>query len=201
MEPFSELLDFVEETHTYYLFGIEIPSVSQILKFAGYQKGIDFIDPIYASRGSFVHYISEMIDQDGQADYSIIPPEWVPFVTAYEWFKADTNYEIEKSEYKVFSPEHLYCGTADREYTGAVQGDIKTGYYQAWHELQLAGYMNATGCTKGLDIYLTKDGTFKVREVKDIDLATKRFLMAADGYWFGRKRDRARLIKLIKEYK
>jgi hypothetical protein len=190
---------FDEEKHEYYVLGVRVPSVSEILEFAGYQNN-KFIDPIYASRGSFIHYISEMIDNDGEIDYGIIPPEWVPFVTAYEWFKADTDYVIDCSEYLLFNEEHLYCGTSDREYKGGIQGDIKTGYYQAWHEIQLAAYMEESKCNRGIDIYLTKDGTYKVREAKDIPFARKRFLSAVDGYWYHRKRDYKRLRKLIAEY-
>lgn len=187
---------FDEETHTYYIYGIKVPSVNEILEFAGYQNN-QFIDPIYASRGSFVHSITEWIDEGEGIDYSIIPPEWIPFVCAYEMFKADTDYTIVRSEYKLFNEEHLYCGTADREYEGQIQGDIKTGYYQGWHEIQLAAYMMESGCTTGVDVYLTKEGNYKVRQGKDMDFAKKRFISAVDGYWFHRKRDYARLRKLL----
>jgi hypothetical protein len=195
----SDLIFFDGEKHEYFILGVRVPSVSEILEFAGYQNN-SFIDPIYACRGSFIHYISEMIDKDGTIDYGIIPPEWVPFVTAYEWFKADTDYKIVKSEYMMFNEEHLYCGTADREFEGSIQGDIKTGYYQGWHEVQLAAYMEESKLEKGIDVYLTKDGTYKVREAKDIPFARKRFLSAVDGYWFHRKRDYKRLRKLLSEY-
>ena len=190
---------FNEEKHEYYVLGVRVPSVSEILEFAGYQNN-KFIDPIFATRGSFVHLVSEIIDKEGTIDYSIIPPEWIPFVTAYEWFKADTDYEIVKSEYKMFNQEHLYCGTSDREYAGKIQGDIKTGYYQAWHEIQLAAYMEVSNCETGVDIYLTKEGNYKVRKAKNLEFARKRFLSAVDGYWYHRKRDYNRLRKLMKEY-
>lgn len=196
----SNLIFFDEEKHEYFVLGVRVPSVSEILEFAGYQNN-KFIDPIYASRGSFVHLVSEMIDKDKTIDYNIIPPEWVPFVTAYEWFKADTDYEIVRSEYMMFNEEHLYCGTADREYKRGIQGDIKTGFYQGWHEIQLAAYMETSKLKTGIDVYLTKDGTYKVREAKDLPFARKRFLSAIDGYWFHRKRDYKRLRKLLSEYK
>lgn len=200
MEKLDSLIEFDKEEHRYYIEGIEIPSVSHILKTAGYISGFK-IDPIYANRGSFIHLLSEMIDENQAIDYEICPAEWLPFLTAYEWFKNDEDYEIVKSEYIIFHPHLLYAGTADREYEGGIQGDIKTGYYQGWHELQLAAYMMASGCSKGFDLYLSKDGAYKIRHIKNASFAIDAFKSATYAYWFNRRRDYKKLQSIVSDFK
>jgi hypothetical protein len=194
-------LAFDADTHTYSLLGFEIPSVTKIIKSAGFTSDRK-IDPVYAERGTFIHELSERIDNEEPFKLGLVPEEWQPFVAAYQMFRDDNrDMEVVKSEYMVFNEKYLYAGTADREFSGGIQGDIKTGLYQAWHEMQLAAYMEATGCTKGCDIYLTKDGQYKIRWMKEPILARDAFLTAANAYWFNRKRERERLVKELTEYR
>ena len=101
---------------------------------------------------------------------------WQPFVSAYQRFKAETNYTATLVEYKVFHDTYQYKGTFDS--LGMFNGgktealiDVKTsstmdpsmGY-------QLAGYDAALPTNPKrlrLGLQLKNDGTYQVHEYKD----------------------------------
>jgi hypothetical protein len=99
---------FDEESHTFMIDKYVIPSVSKILAHSGICPPMDFVPQHYANRGSFVHAITEMVDQ-GICDYSTIPAEWLGYVSAYELFVEEMKPEIIESEKQVFNEELLVC--------------------------------------------------------------------------------------------
>jgi hypothetical protein len=175
--------DFDEDSHTYVKDGVIVPSVTTILKRAG-MTSTDFIDPIYAERGTAAHKAIALLNEDA-LDESTVDPQIVPFVNAYRAFKADTNFHPKYSEKIVFSKKYGYAGTID--VIGDLNGcqiliDAKTGPLHEWHELQVSAYRQAAlECDISVDkcfiLQLKKDGLYKLRQMKDT-MAFAKFLQA-----------------------
>lgn len=192
------MVDFDESTHTFWWHGIEIPSVSKVMREAAIQPDISFLDPKYRERGTAVHTLTELIDA-GNFDYSLVTEEYLPYVSAYEWFLDDNEVEWEASEEIVFSKKYFFAGILDRR--GAVEGrscimDIKSGLYAKWHQVQTAAYRIAKDleCSE-YDLYLSKDGAYRLRENKKPN-QDKVFLDAVNLYWYRHEMDYKRLLKV-----
>lgn len=134
---------FDERTHTYYTDdGLEIPSVTQIL------KEIGVIDTTYyteagAAKGKNFHKCLELLDTD-YLDWSTVPEQWLNSVRAWsEWIG---ECKIEHCEEPMYDPELFYAGTPDRVIdvpgVGRMVVDIKSGAKAPWHLLQCAMYAN-----------------------------------------------------------
>lgn len=109
-------LEFFDNTHTYLLNGEEVPSVSEISRFASrevYNDNIDkFVLDNARDRGKAVHIATEELDTKGTCD---IVNEYINYINAYISFRKDYNI----SEYvyieKAFASETmLFAGTIDR---------------------------------------------------------------------------------------
>ena len=193
-------LYYIEETHAYYYDGVKIPSVTQILREAGYTD-TDFIPSEFADRGTFIHAITELADMQ-IIDYSIIPGEWVSFVHAYEEFLADKRPSIVETEELVLRELNgrVYAGRRDRllDISGVYYGaDYKTGNYAKWHPLQLVAYFGTT--MQLADLYLKKNGDYKFRVLGDEEKkeSIEIFEAALISYWYNHKRDWAALKKTM----
>lgn len=196
------MIDFDEATHTYWYDGIEVPSVSKVLREAGLQGDISFLDPKYLKRGTAVHGYAEDIDK-GCLNYDAIIPEYMPFVAAYEWFKDEHSVLWEGVEEKRFSKKYLFAGTIDRfGYLDKVSAvvDLKTGFYAKWHQVQTAAYRllleGEFKAEANYDIYLTSDGLYKIK-LNDKPRQGEIFLSALDTYWYKHEMDHRRLIKAV----
>ena len=109
-------LEFFDSTHTYTLNGEEIPSVSEISRFASrevYNDNIDkFVLDNARDRGKSVHAATEELDTKGTCD---IINEYINYINAYISFRKD--YNISKYVYieKAFASEKMsFAGTLDR---------------------------------------------------------------------------------------
>jgi len=193
-------LYFVEEDHKYYYDGILIPSVTQVLKHSGYID-YSFVSEKYMNRGTAVHAITELVDQ-GINDYSLIAPEIVPFVSAYELFIAEMKPVYTDTESIVLGQidSMLYAGTVDRVIleNGAKRIlDIKTGFFAKWHPMQIVAYMIAEGLNDGLDLYLLNSGEYKIRPITEVDKYKKLFTSALYKFWYDHKREWNKISKEI----
>jgi hypothetical protein len=172
---------FDEVTHTYWLDGKKIPSVTEILKDAGWidttwykQSGTD--------RGTAVHEATEFIDR-GDLDVEDFKSEpWYGYIEAYMAFKRETGFEPVYIEEQLAHPEWKYAGTLDR--IGKIAGevillDIKTGAAANWHGIQLAAYDQAVG--SGL-----YHGPLKNRRVLRLR-KNKRYSLDSEGTLGGKK--------------
>lgn len=142
------VLDFDAATHTYRIHGIELPSVTRLLKpltdeaFAGIPQSI--LDH-KSALGTAVHAASELYDAS-DLDFDDLHPLVLPYVSAYENFILDHagRIEIVRSESKQFHKTLQYAGTVDREllFDGEPMIlDIKTTLEMHPHVgVQLAGY-------------------------------------------------------------
>lgn len=161
------LFTFDPIEHKYYLDGVEIPSVTQILREAGLVQHLNgFQEAVY--RGLHVHTACEWLDLN-DLDWRTVHESYTGYVRAYEWFKQETGFTPELIEYQAYHPVYRYAGTLDRR--GVVDGysaliDIKTGAPQPWWPLQLAGYQLLGGedwkDDQRLAVQLNEDGTYRI---------------------------------------
>lgn len=134
-------LQFNQETHTYRLGGMVIPSVTQALGGAGL---IDtrWYTPEACQLGTYVHEATELYDM-GVLDVDALDPVVAGYLGAWRRFRGNTGCEILDIERRECSQLHLFAGTVDRVLT--IDGvrfviDIKTGQPEPWHRLQTAAY-------------------------------------------------------------
>lgn len=166
------MLNFDQETHTYYLNDQRIPGVSEIIKDLGISSlyGIDTDFIAYKKEiGTQVHKACDFIDL-GIIQEESIPKDASPYVVAYREFLKEKSPIIESIE----TPLHfddLYAGTRDRKVVINQETwtiDIKTGYAYRWHRLQTAAYWLADNTDKRGCLYLGTDGSFELKEHCDI---------------------------------
>jgi len=111
--PVMEELSFDEPTHTYKLHGIEIPSVTQVMKplNESYYGGIDTgVLEKAAARGTAVHNAIENFLKFGIDD---IESEYYGYYRAFKSFMFDFKPDIIGSENRIYHRVHRYAGTSD----------------------------------------------------------------------------------------
>lgn len=111
-------LKFYDEGHRYELDGKEIPSVSELSRFASrevYNNDISkYTLDKACERGTAIHKASEQLDIYGKCDIS---PEYAEYVNAYVQFRKDFNIKDYLYIEKPFATSQLgYAGTIDRVY-------------------------------------------------------------------------------------
>lgn len=136
---------FKEDTHQYFVNGVELPSVSQIMKPASdglYNMIPDYILDDAKKRGKGVHQAIQ--------DYwlfGVVSEEYQDYVERFIEFIEKWDLTIYKCEYMV--TDGVYAGTLDlilkRPNGVLVLADIKTTFkiHKYLLELQLCGYNNA----------------------------------------------------------
>lgn len=177
---YESLSDFDEASHTYKVEGIEVPSVTTILKEMGFMKNLDFYTPTGASRGTYVHALTEQYD-NGDMDWSEVG-EYMPFVEAYIQAKEDLQLSPLLREERMFNREFWVAGTLDvvaeiRQESIPYLIDIKSGQEEKWHELQLILYGSMIKYHDGAQehplkmgtLYLKKTGKYKFVEKNPVE--------------------------------
>lgn len=111
-------LKFFDEGHRYELNGIEIPSVSEISRFASrevYGNDISkYVLDKACERGTAVHKATEELDKTGKCEIS---PEYAEYLNAYVKFRKDFNIREYTYIEKPLADEEIgYAGTLDRVY-------------------------------------------------------------------------------------
>lgn len=106
-------LTFDETTHTYWLDGEVIPSVTQVMKPLS-EACYGNIDAgtlnIAANRGHVVHSAIETLLKD---DIDDIPPEYSGYFDAFKQFRSDYPFEIVGIEMRTHHKILRYAGTVD----------------------------------------------------------------------------------------
>lgn len=142
-------VQFDEATHTYTLDGIELPSVTHIIRYLAVDKANN-ADPNMAlmarERGSAVHEATVMYDYSGEIPDDF-PAEYAPYLEAYAQFCSDYHPKWELIEHSMGDRVFGFAGTLDR--FGLIDGeyailDIKTSYKVDMPSLsaQLTAYMS-----------------------------------------------------------
>ena len=188
------------QTHSYYLKGLRIPGVTQVMvginDFLGIDK--DIMDAAQ-ERGTLVHTATALYDRDAltleemQAD-----PLLEPYVRAWVKFRDDVLFIPEGIEVQVYSTRHRYAGTIDR--IGKLRGvpvvlDIKTGAaLNPVTALQLAAYQVAYNelypkakVKERWAVQLGADGKYRLYQYKDDAGDWSAFLSALTLYNWRRR--------------
>jgi hypothetical protein len=162
-------LKFDEKTHSYYLDGLKLPSVTSVLRDARlfeYASG----NEMYMDRGTNIHMLTELHDT-GALDESKVENSILSYLYAWKRFKEDTGIEVLAIEEPVYHPIYLYAGKVDRRVRwngNEAVIDIKSGLYAPWHALQTAAYAKTYGRTMlRFCVYLSDDGSYDLKEHLD----------------------------------
>lgn len=149
MSKKTSRVQFDEATHTYTLDGVELPSVTHIIRYLAVDKSNN-ADPNMAlmarERGSAVHEATVMYDYSGEIPDDF-PAEYAGYMEAYVQFCRDYHPKWELIEHKIGNATLGFAGTLDR--FGVIDDkwcilDIKTSYKVDISSLsaQLAAYMS-----------------------------------------------------------
>lgn len=171
------ILEFDETTHTYRLDGRVVPSVTQIIK-----PLIDYshvpADALERARqeGTAIHRMVEL-DCAGDLDIDGLPDWLRPYLSAWHRFRSDTNFQIERSESRVYHPLMRYAGTLDLLGTGLFSRrtrrmlvDVKRSFAAGRAiGVQTAAYANCIDGPKvdRAGLQLRSDGTYRLRIFND----------------------------------
>ena len=171
----TPMLTFDASTHQYFLGGVIIPGLSQVLIAQGLRQSRG--DEAAMARGSDVHRLTALDDMDALYE-SEIPDTYRGYVTAWCTAKRDldlTTRSFEHIEEPIASVQHRYGCTPDR--VVMVRGDyhavveLKTGSPDPADGIQLAAQAIAARDTYGLTViprrmavYIERQGQYKVVE-------------------------------------
>jgi len=175
---------FKEDTHQYFVDGVEKIYPSKVLKELHLTKEYGAIDPAVvenaAMRGSAVHKLLEYKTK-GELDQYEIPEELRPYLDAHELFLQETKFKADPTacELKLYSAHHDYCCTLD--IVGILDGEIvvidyKTSSahdkavelqtaaqfiaYNEWHQIHPA--------MKRYSLQLRKNGKYTLRDHSNV---------------------------------
>jgi len=186
-------LTFKEDTHSYFLEDLPIPSVSEIIR-PLHQKIYGNIDKDTleraAERGTRVHRAIEFLSKYNLCS---IDDDISGYISAYKKFRSHyKDWRLLRSEFKAYHKFLLYGMTADQIYEtpeGLIICDIKTtkiAHPVAW-SVQLsaykAGYESQYGkISKIVALQLFDNGKYILHELKD---NFSIFLSCLEIYKFG----------------
>ena len=146
-EQDGPVLTFDPAAHVYRVDGAPVPSVTELLEAAGMTPDYSKIAPHVLQharhRGIHIDLCCDLDDAD-DLDWSSVHPEAVPYVQAWQCFKADYGYRPLASQVLLYHPTYGYAGTADS--VGELGGYVTvaerkaTAKMAASYALQTAGY-------------------------------------------------------------
>ena len=175
------VLTFDEETHTYRLDGIKIPSVTQIIKSVGLMD-LTFVKQelleYKADLGKKVHSTTELYDRNN-LDIESLHPVLKGYLSGWIKFREEIKFIPILIETMLAHPAYRYAGRIDR--VGMIDNvlvelDIKSGIPHHSYAIQSAGYVEMYNFDKPkikdqikrrFTIHLAQDGTYKLIEHKD----------------------------------
>ena len=163
-------IKFDEKTHTYWLDGQKLISVTTVLREArlfDYTSG----HGMYMDKGTNIHTLTELHDA-GALDESKIVNPLVPYLDGWKKFKEETSVEVLGIEDPVYHALYRYAGKIDRRvrWNGKEAViDIKTGLKAPWHALQTAAYAKCFDYPMNrFCLYLSDDGSYEVEEHREL---------------------------------
>ena len=150
--------------HTYTEGGVNLPSVTTILKDEGFYNPRRFT-PGSADRGTEIHLITQQLDEGEKTLKDFTVHKYYPYALAWETFKQDTGAEIHFCEVVVGGVQYGCAGTVDKlasiwSYEYII--DVKSGAEMAWHAIQTAGYKHLSHRpARRMCVYLKSNGKYK----------------------------------------
>ncbi len=142
------MIEFREADHTYWIAGVRVPNVSEILTVAGLKEKPRYVSQEHwdwkAEIGKAAHKATEYDDQ-GILEESSVDKQIRPYLEGWREFKKDFRIdpaEFTEIELVVYSLDGWYAGMMDRRWKKRVL-DIKTGVGNTTTGAQLAAYSEA----------------------------------------------------------
>lgn len=130
---------FREEDHTYWSEGgLEVPSVTGILKAVGLSKDFTSVDNFYRERGIAVHEAIQLY-ADNNLDEKSLDPVIVPYLEGAKRF-LDTMKEKPKAEVVYGNEPYWFAGTVDAEFPELIVDWKCSKSHDKVAELQGEGY-------------------------------------------------------------
>jgi hypothetical protein len=143
----ASVITFDAPAHVYRVDGVAVPNVTGLLEEAGVSPDYSKVHPTILRRarmrGIHIDLCCDLDDAD-DLDWSSVHPEAVPYVQAWQCFKADYGYRPLASQVLLYHPTYGYAGTADS--VGELGGYVTvaerkaTARMAASYALQTAGY-------------------------------------------------------------
>jgi hypothetical protein len=178
---------FDEVAHKYYLDGVELPSVTRILKpLYDFSAIAPAVLKHAADRGSAVHRAIELWIAD-DLDESSLCEEIKPYFAGFKKFVSEKRPEFVMSEQKLYHPDMMYAGTMDimLKMPGLYLIDVKnTAAVSASWGIQLLAYQEAAIACPDIDydkveigraqravLWLKKTGTYQLVPFQKRDYA------------------------------
>lgn len=172
-------LQFDEQTHTYTVGGVRVPSVTEVLKPLQCFDGIaEEVLERKRDLGSRVHAATQFLDED-DLDESSIEPDVAPYLRAYTRFLAGTGARVVLNEQRVYSALG-YAGTLDRlveikreqwliDYKTCLSVPLSVGPQTAAYLRALLAERPDLLHTKRAALLLRRDGTFRFKPLTGSD--------------------------------
>jgi hypothetical protein len=170
-------LAFSEPSHSYFLDGVRVPSVTQLLQLGGYVTPGAWFSEKAAQRGTEVHRLTADFDL-GALTLEDHDSLYAGYLEAHVKAMKVINPVWEHIEQAFVHPGHKVAGRPDR--VGRIYGamsvcDLKTGGPADWHPLQLALQCVIVADTVNLPaeeihryaIYLSRTGSYRVQRHED----------------------------------
>jgi len=108
----ADFLEFSAKDHLYYMNGVRLMGVTDILRAAGVTGGVEPAQH-HLDRGTAVHALCETDDRVG-LDMRKVPRDLKGYVRAWRAYRAASKFVPSAIEHIVWSPAHGYAGTMDR---------------------------------------------------------------------------------------
>jgi len=167
-------LTFQEEGHIYKVDGVEIPSVTQVLKAAGLSN-FDHVNQHVLEKsiqfGNVVHKTIELKCK-GTLDESSVNDVIKPYITQWDKFCLDYQYFSKQVEYRAYNSSLRVGFCIDNlgfiHATDTAIVDIKTGQPKAADIIQACAYGYLYPVTRLFLLYLNPD-SYKAFEIKRSD--------------------------------
>jgi hypothetical protein len=170
---FDDAVLFDAERHRYTHDGVDLPSVTTVLKcWSPISKVPDWKLEDARLRGELVHAATAFLDED-DLDLSSVDDEVMGYLEGWRKFRRDYSFVPTMIERRLAHLRWGYAGTPDRfgewAYKGYVRSvliDIKTGFEDPTHGPQTAAYAQAiqdsgTRVTQRATVYLSP-GDYRV---------------------------------------
>lgn len=168
----SEKIRFDPETHSYWLDGEKLISVTTVLRQAGLFNYFGSDGGMAMDRGTAIHTITELSDKGALVEDKIENP-LLPYLDAWKKFKEDTKIEVLSAEEPVYHPIYKYAGMLDRRVMWKKKEaviDIKSGVSAPWHACQTSAYAKCFNRPMlRFALYISGEGTYRLEEHKDYD--------------------------------
>lgn len=134
------MLTFDVTKHEYRVDGRLLPSVTQVLDWAGISKGCEFYTEHSRQRGSASHEAIRLMNSEDGIDWETLDPRLTPYIEAYGDFCS--IFQTIESEIPLDHPIG-FAGTFDA--LGFINNklalvDYKTGKWQRSYDIQLCAY-------------------------------------------------------------